>query len=56
MTGLVFAFLLTLPAFGGVEIEVKAKSIEQCRTAQAAIRKQLMLAGVRYTITDCVQK
>jgi hypothetical protein len=56
VTDVVFAFLLALRAFGGVEIEVKAKTREACEDARAMFRKQLLLAGVTHTLTDCAEK
>lgn len=56
MTEAVFVFLLTLRAFDGVTVTVEAPTLAACRQARIAVRKQLMLAGVPYTLTDCAQK
>lgn len=56
MTALVFVFLLAVPAFGGIEVEVTAKTRDACEQARAAIRKQLLQAGVQHTLTRCTER
>jgi hypothetical protein len=56
MIAVVFSFLLTLPAFGGIEARFETKTMEACRAVHRMVKVQLMVAGVSYTLTDCEKK
>lgn len=53
---LAFVFVLTLAAFGGTSVTIETKSLVACKTVRALVSKQLMLAGVESTMTECAPK
>jgi len=56
---IVYAFMLTLAAFGGVQITAvqitaEAKTLEACNSLRRLVKVQLMLAGVdTKDLTEC---
>ena len=54
MTAAIFYFMLSLPAFGGMNVTVEVPTMAGCLDARAAARKQLMMAGLPTdSITKC---
>lgn len=51
---IVYAFMLTLAAFGGVQITAEAETLEACNSLRRLVKVQLMLAGVdTKDLTEC---
>lgn len=56
IAAVLYAFTLTLPAFGGVDAHIEARSLDACNKMRRLTKIQLMLSGVDYTLSGCELK
>jgi hypothetical protein len=50
---LLFAFTLTLPAFGGIKATIEAPTRRDCEDARRAVKMQLLQNGVTHSLSGC---